>query len=135
MTSYINSVQFDNLFDVSLDIDSYFSLSLPVPQCALSRDEEIKYWNEYIDGQYHDLNMAFGPEVDDVTCRGNQEHRLALEIEMRGKKYSAVSEIIQTLGDIKRYDTALSIFAVTIPTPGVVVSLPPARAQSLEFFG
>lgn len=110
MTSHFSSGQFDNLFDVPLDIDSYFSLSLPVPQCILSRDEEIKYWNEYIDGQYHDLNMAFGSEIDDVTCRGN---RLALEIEMRAKKYSVVSEIIRSLENIKRYDTALSAFAVT----------------------
>lgn len=116
MTSHFSSGQFDNLFDVPLDIDSYFSLSLPVPRCILSRDEEIKYWNEYIDGQYHDLNMAFGSEIDDVKCRGNQEHRLALEIEMRAKKYSVVSEIIRSLENIKRYDTALSAFAVTTQT-------------------
>lgn len=115
MTSHINSIQFNNLFDVTLDIESYFSLSLPIPQCVLSRDEEIKYWNEYISGQYHDHNMAFGSEIDDVTCRGNQEHRLALEIEMRGKKYTVVSEIIQALESIRRYDTALSTYALQIP--------------------
>lgn len=114
MASHINSIQFDNLFDVTLDIESYFSLSLPIPQCILSRDEEIKYWIEYINGQYHDLNMAFGSETNDVTCRGNQEHRLALEIQMRGKKHTAVSEIIQALESIKRYDTALSTLVATM---------------------
>lgn len=111
MASHINSIQFDNLFDVTLDIESYFSLSLPIPQCVLSRDEEIKYWNEYINGQHHDHNMAFGSEIDDVTCR---EHRLALEIEMKGKKYAVVSDIIRALESIKRYDTALSTFAATV---------------------
>lgn len=105
-------------------MESYFSLSLPVPQCVLSRDEEIKYWNGYISGQYHDLNMAFGSEINDVTCHGNQEHRLALEIEMRGKKYAAVLEIIQSLECIKRYDTAHSTFVTTTHPINVVVSIP-----------
>lgn len=114
MAFHTNLEQFDTLFDVSLDMESYFSLSLPVPQCILSRHEEIKYWKDYINEQCHDLNMAFGRNIDNVTCRENQEHRLALETEMRGKKYAAVWEIIRSLENIKRYDIALSTFPTTM---------------------
>lgn len=103
-----NSSHFDNFFDVSLEMETYFSLSLPIPQSVLSRDQEINYWKDYINGQYHDLNMVFGLEIDDGACYENQAQRLALEFEMRGKKYAAISGIIQSLSNIKRYDTALS---------------------------
>lgn len=108
MTYHINSIHFDNFFDVTLDMETYFSLSLPIPQSVFSRDEEINYWKDYINGQYHDLNMVFGLEIDDRTYYENQGQRLALEFEMRGKKYAAVSGIIQSLSNITRYDAALS---------------------------
>lgn len=104
MTFPINHAYFGNFFDVALDMENYLSLSLPIPQSASSRDEEIKYWKDYINGPYNDLNMVFGPEIDDGVDSGFREHQLTLEFEMREKKYAAIREIVGSLSRIQRYD-------------------------------